>query len=68
MNGRIEFVLKRDGLAAAIAYARQTLTVYRKALADPKHFATSRQYRKSFVLACLECRAFLKANNEYTRF
>jgi len=65
MNGRIEFILSRDGLEAAISYAKQTLLVYRKALADPNHFATAKKYRRNFIIACIECRDYLRRNKAY---
>jgi len=52
--------LERErGLDAARAYAQQTLRVYRKALLNPKHYASTPQYRKAFIISYLFYKHYL---------
>ena len=40
---------ERDALSAASAFAKRTLSIYRKAVLNPKHFASTPYYRRSFI-------------------
>jgi hypothetical protein len=44
---RFFFVRDRDGLEAAVAWAKRTIEIYEKALADPKHHASKEPYRRN---------------------
>ncbi len=62
---RIEFLLRRDGAAATLAWVRRTLAIYRRAVLDRRHFARSAECRLKFVASCLEFRSWLAANRGY---
>ena len=61
---RLNFIEARDGSAAD--FARRTLGIYRECLRqDGKksrkfHHASLPQYRRSFILSCLEFRKYLR--------
>lgn len=64
---RLAFVTHRDGPEAALAFARQTLFVYRTCLFRSRkrgfsfpHHASLPEYRRAFVQSCLELRNYLK--------
>lgn len=64
MLEQILFVADREGQAAAMFYARQTLKVYRQC-AKPqrdgkKHFAHVSTFRPHFVRSIIAIRAFLR--------
>ncbi len=48
---RFRFVRRRDGLPAALAFARQTLSIYRQAISDPNHHAATREFRPGFEVS-----------------
>lgn len=56
---RIEFLVARDGEAAAVAWVRRTLGIYRRAVLDPKHFASRPDYRRLFLASCADFRRWL---------
>ncbi|MEO8407939.1 MAG: hypothetical protein ABI476_05860 [Oxalobacteraceae bacterium] len=64
MKIQIEAVRMRDGDAAATAYARQTLAIYRKCVPRlpnrQQHFAHHWPFRPHFVKAMLYLRAYLR--------
>jgi hypothetical protein len=47
------FVGERDGLSDALEYAKRTLRIYRKAVLNPKHFASTPYYRCPFIASYL---------------
>lgn len=51
---RIEFLLKRDGVAATRAWVERTLAIYREALRDPKNYAVDPSYKPLFERALRE--------------
>jgi hypothetical protein len=64
MHVQIQAVRERDGVKAAIQYAKQTLAVYRQC-ARPKpdgskHFAHLPTFRHSYVEAMLYLRRFMR--------
>lgn len=66
MKQQIAAVAARDGRSAAHEYAVQTLRAYRNAAQTRdamgrRHFAHDAVYRKSFVNAICEIRAYLRA-------
>ncbi len=48
---RIEFLLRRDGLAATRAWVERTLAIYREALSDPRNYARDPTYQPLFERA-----------------
>ena len=46
---RIRFLLERDGRAATIAWVRRTQGIYRTAVLDKDHFASSELFRRRFI-------------------
>ncbi len=51
---RINFLLRRDGKEACIAWVTRTMVIYRRAVLNPRHFASSKEYRRSYIAAyCL---------------
>jgi hypothetical protein len=47
------------GEGAAHAYAMQTLHVYRQAILNPRHFASTPTYRRSFIMSYLFFKHYL---------
>ena len=65
MRQQIAVVDERDGHNAALAYAAQTLRVYRSVAQfrdafGRRHFAHDSVYRRSYVLAICELREYLR--------
>lgn len=61
--GRLRFVETRDGLPAAIAFARQGLHVYRAAVRrgrDGRRSGYGSAYRRALLESCLDFRAYLR--------
>ncbi|HEX5461000.1 MAG TPA: hypothetical protein VFX20_13605 [Steroidobacteraceae bacterium] len=58
-SDRIAFLLKRDGLEAARAWVERTVAIYRRALADPKHYANDSSYNPRFERAVREFEEWL---------
>lgn len=56
---RIEFLLQRDGPAATRAWVERTLTIYREALRDPRHYANDPSYKPLFERAVRELEEWL---------
>lgn len=64
MKQQIHYVLGRDGLQAAIDYAKQTRTVYQKAIRvrkPRKLFVHDPHYRRHYVQGLLEIRTFMQS-------
>lgn len=61
---RFDFLIKRDGLDAALYFVQRTYKSYRKAVLNPAHFASSRNYKRCFIQACTELRRILNENKE----
>lgn len=60
---RIEFLLRRDGFATTREWVAQTLAIYRKAMADPTHYASIPFYRPRFERAVREFEEWLAGQN-----
>lgn len=56
---RIAFLVARDGEAAAAAWVRRTLAIYRRAVLSPSHFASTPDYRRRFLATCADFRRWL---------
>jgi hypothetical protein len=60
---RLCFVEARDGLPGAIAFARQSLRVYRAAVKrskDGRRSGYGSAYRRALLESCLDFRAYLR--------
>lgn len=58
--GRIGLLVARDGEEAARAWVRRTLAIYRRAVLDPGHFASTGDYRRKFLVSCAAFRRWLR--------
>ncbi len=56
---RIALLLARDGEAATREWVERTLAIYRRAVLDPSHFASSHEYRARFLVSCACFRRWL---------
>ncbi len=57
-DGRIAFLLQRDGLPATVAWVRRTLSIYRHALLNRSGYGGA--FRRPLVQACCEFRHWLR--------
>jgi hypothetical protein len=57
---RISLLLARDGEHATREWVRRTLGIYRRAVLDPRHFASTGDYRRRFLASCLDFRRWLR--------
>ena len=60
----INGLMEREGSTAARRYARQTMRVYRRAVLNPAHFASTTQYRRAFVMSYLFYKHYLRSQSE----
>jgi hypothetical protein len=58
---RIEFLVRRDGIAAAQAWVERTLQLYREAVGSPGHASTN-EYRRLFEQSIRDFEAWLKGD------
>jgi hypothetical protein len=63
---RIAFLLERDGDASTVAWVRRTLGIYRRAVLDRRHFASTPEYRRRFLASCADFRRWLATHDEST--
>jgi hypothetical protein len=56
---RIELLLERDGRAATRAWVERTLAIYRRAPADPRHYANDPPYKPRFEKSVREFEEWL---------
>jgi hypothetical protein len=62
---RIDFLLRRDGLEATIAWVWRTLRIYRAAVLDKNHHASSAAFRPNFIQSCCDFRRWLSEMHAY---
>ena len=62
---RIAFLLERDGDVSTLAWVRRTLGIYRRAVLDSRHFAST-EYRRRFLASCADFRRWLATHDERT--
>lgn len=60
-SDRIAFVVKRDGRKAATEWVQCTLRIYRRAVLDRHHFASTREYRRGFIESYCDFKRWLAA-------
>jgi hypothetical protein len=61
--GRLRFMEARDGVQGAMAFARQSLSVYRAAVKrakDGRRSGYASAYRRALLESCLDFRAYLR--------
>ena len=58
-EGRIGFLVQRDGRDATIAWVTRTMALYRRAVLAPGHFAGTPMYRRSFIRSYREFKRWL---------
>jgi len=63
-SGRIALLLKRDGLEATRAWVERTVAIYRRALADPRHYANDSSYKPRFERAVREFEEWLAGQKQ----
>lgn len=56
---RIAFLLARDGEDATRGWVKHTLGIYRRAVLDPRHFASAPEYRRGYLSSCADFRRWL---------
>ena len=56
---RIAFLVARDGQAATLDWVRRGVKIYRSAILNPAHFASSREYRCRFICSYLSFKRWL---------
>jgi hypothetical protein len=64
---RLMFIEERVGLSAALEFAKRTLWIYRKAVLNPKHFASTPHYRRSFIESYLFLKRYALSKSVSTR-
>lgn len=55
----IQGLVTRRGTQAGQRYAQQTMRIYRQAVLNPAHFASTTQYRRAFVMSYLFYKHYL---------
>lgn len=55
----VTYLVEHRGRDAALTYARQTSQVYRKAVLNRQHFASTAQYRRAFIMSYLFYKHYL---------
>lgn len=63
-KGRIEFLVRRDGVEAAAGWVDRTMRIYRRAVLDKRHFASRDEYRRKFIEAYCEFKRWLRRVQE----
>lgn len=58
-EGRIRFLLERDGPEATVAWVGRTLRIYRAAVLDRSHYASTDSYRRGFIESYCEFKRWL---------
>lgn len=61
---RIDFLVARDGKLVTRDWVKRTLITYRRAVLDPRHFASTGEYRPRFLASCLDFRRWLRKNRQ----
>lgn len=60
-SDRIALVGKRDGKDAAIEWVQRTMRIYRRAILDHRHFASTGEYRLRFIESYCDFKRWLAA-------
>jgi hypothetical protein len=62
---RIDFLLRRDGFDATLIWVWRTLRIYRAAVLDKNHHASSAAFRPNFLRSCCDFRRWLSEMHAY---
>lgn len=60
--GRVALLVARDGELAARQWVARTLAIYRRAVVDRRHFASTPTYRRRYILSYLSFRRWLASD------
>ncbi len=58
-HGRIQFLLRRDGLASTLEWVDRTIKIYRQAVLNKNHHASLPEYRRKFIQAYCDFKRWL---------
>ncbi len=58
-DGRIAFLLQRDGIEATVRWVENVVTIYRRAVLNKHHFASTPYYRYRFIGAYCDFKRWL---------
>jgi hypothetical protein len=58
-QARIDFLVRRDGVDAAVEWVRRTMPIYRQAVLNKRHFASTPDYRPRFIVSYCTFKAWL---------
>lgn len=61
-QGRIDFLVARDGIDSAIDWVRRTMRIYRQAVLNKRHYASAPEYRRRFIAAYCVFKTWLARN------
>jgi hypothetical protein len=64
-EGRIRFLLLRDGEAQAVVWVKRTLRIYRAAVLDRSHYARSGTFRREFIESYCDFKRWLTKMHAY---
>jgi len=56
---RIDFLVQRDGVDSAVEWVRRTMRIYRQAVLNKRHFASTPDYRPKFIASYCSFKAWL---------
>jgi hypothetical protein len=66
---RLDFIIERDGLVEAVAFAKRTMVVYRKSVLisrkrgfDKPHHASFIEFRRNFIQSYCDFKRFISDN------
>lgn len=63
---RVAFLMARDGDMETLVWVKRTLGIYRRAVLNPQHFASTPEYRRRFLTSCADFRRWLATHDERT--
>lgn len=58
-RGRIEFLLRRDGLTSTLEWVDRTMKIYRRAVLSKNHYGGLPEYRRKFIRSYCEFKHWL---------
>jgi len=56
---RIDLLVQRDGIAAAMQWVERTVRIYRRAVLNRHHYASRDEYRRRFIRSYCAFKAWL---------
>ena len=66
---RLDFIIERDGLVEAVAFAKRTMVVYRQSVLksqkrgfEKPHHASFREFRRKFIQSYCDFKRFISDN------